>query len=253
MLVLLDTQILSYAYKGQAVDISAAKISSVTAHEFLEIYDSQSLKRFRYYIKYLRGHHSAGLRPSPAEEKTAYLERLHLDFGSDHPKIIEFHSHATAAIINDRNILAFAGITSTLSRRRQRKLRSQFAFLCNQKITCVPLQAATAELGAQLLWRFSQSNNIKTGGEGKFRNSINDMMILATAITARERLVTDDKLLRRFAATLPHTQLKELGDDMVEISFREDNVADAFHAQESKGYINRGWRIATDLRRTPII
>lgn len=251
--MLLDTQILSYAYKGRAIAIDGAKISSVTAHEFFEIYDRGSLTRFRYYIKYLRGHyHSARPRSSPAEEKTGRLERIYLDFGSDHPKVIEFNSHATAAIINDRNIPAFAGVTSTLSRRRKKKLRSQFAFLCNQRIACIPLQAATAELGAQLLWKFSQTNNIKAGDEGKFRNSINDMMILATAITAREQLRTDDKLLAQFAATLPHAQLKELDADMVEITFRQDSVTDAFHAQESKGYVNRGWRIATDLRRTPI-
>jgi hypothetical protein len=243
--MMIDTQILSYAYKGRGNAVSSARISSVAAHEFLEVYDPDSTTRFRYYIKYLSGRHFGAPAISPSHWKGGAVERLVLDFGSDFPQLIEFNSRATAAIINDRNGPAFGHILSSLDKSVQKKLRSRFAFLCKHISECVPLARQTAEIGIQLLWDFVQQHNIKAN----FRNSVNGMMILATAIAGREQLITDDNLLARFAAAQQQAPLREVGQGLIEIDFeRRTGVAKRL-SDESKGYINRGWRIAAETRR----
>ncbi|MGR9249443.1 hypothetical protein [Rhizobium leguminosarum] len=243
--MMIDTQILSYAYKGREIAVSSARISSVAAHEFLEVYDPDSTTRFRYYIKYLSGRHFGAPAISPSHWKGGAVQRLVLDFGSDYPQLIEFNSRATAAIINDRNIPAFGHILSSLDKPLQKKLRPRFAFLCEQIGECVPLGPQTAEIGIQLLWDFVQHHNVKSN----FRNSVNDMMILAAAISGREHLLTDDNLLARFAAAQQQAPLREVGQGLVEIDFERKTKVTKRLSSESKGYINRGWRIALDTQR----
>jgi hypothetical protein len=243
--MMIDTQILSCAYKDRAIGVSSARISSVAAHEFLEVYDPDSPTRFRYYIKYMFGRHFGMPAISPAYRKGGAVERLVFDFGSDYPQLIEFNSRATAAIINDRNSHAFGHILSALDKPMQKKLRPRFAFLCEHVGECVPLAPQTAEMGIQLLWNFVQHHNVKAN----FRNSVNDMMILATAIVGREQLLTDDNLLARFAAGQHHAPIREVGQDMIEIDFERRTATAQRLSNESKGYINRGWRIAEETRR----
>jgi hypothetical protein len=242
--MMIDTQILSYAYKGQRNAVSGARISSVAAHEFLEVYDADSTKRFRYYIKYLSGRHLGAPTPSPSHWKGGAIERLVLDFGGDYPQLIEFNSRATAAIINDRNGLAFAHTLSCLDKALQKKLRPRFAFLCKHIGECVPLAPQTAEVGIQLLWDFVQHHNVKAN----FRNSVNDMMILATAIAGHEQLLTDDNLLARFAAAQQQAPLRDVGQGLIEIDFEQGMEVGQRISNESKGYINRGWRIAAEKK-----
>ncbi|VDS09715.1 hypothetical protein PARHAE_02922 [Paracoccus haematequi] len=243
--MMIDTQILSYAYKGRGIAVSSARISSVAAHEFLEVYDPNSTTRFRYYIKYQAGRHFGAPSISPANWKGGAVQRLVLDFGADYPQLIEFNSRATAAIINDRNVPAFGHILSSLEKPLQKKLRPRFAYLCEHIRECVPLVPQTAEIGIQLLWDFVQHNNVKAN----FRNSVNDMMILATAISGGENLLTDDSLLARFAAAQQHAPLREVGDGLIAIDFERKEGVRKRLSSESKGYINRGWRIAVDTQR----
>ncbi|MEZ0000750.1 hypothetical protein [Sinorhizobium fredii] len=247
--MMVDTQILSYVYKGREIALSSARISSVAAHEFLEAYDPASTTRFRYYIKYQSGRHFGIPAVSPAQRKGGAVQRLVLDFGSDYPQLIEFNSRATASIINDRNIPAFGHVLSSLDKTVQKKLRPRFAFLCDKVDECVPLSPQTAELAIQLLWEFVQNNNVK----GNFRNSVNDMMILATAISGREHLLTEDNLLMRFAATRLQAPIREFGQNLIEIDFERNTEGQKRSSNESKGYINRGWRIAADVQRRPIV
>lgn len=243
--MMIDTQILSYAYKGRGSAVSSVRISSVAAHEFLEVSDPDSTTRFRYYIKYLSGRHLGAPAVSPSHWKGGAIERLVLDFGGDYPQLIEFNSRATAAIINDRNGLAFAHILSSLDKALQKKLRPRFTFLCKHICECVPLAPQTAEIGIQLLWDFVQHHNVKTN----FRNSVNDMMILATAIAGHEQLLTDDNPLARFAAAQQQAPLREVGQGLIEIDFERRIEVGQSHSNESKGYINRGWRIAAEKQR----
>jgi predicted nucleic acid-binding protein len=182
---------------------------------------------------------------SPARWKSAMLERLVLDFGRDHPQLIEFNSKATAAIINDRNVAAYGQVLESLDKASKKKLRPRFAFLCMQVSECVPLVAQTADLGIELLWRFVQQHNLK----GTFRNSVNDMLILAAAIASKDDLITEDNLLTRFAARERGAAIQDAGRGTIRINFGTPKVLRSAQSGESKGYINRGWRIAEDFRR----
>ena len=171
-----------------------------------------------------------------------------LDFGTDHPQLLEFNSRATAAIINDRNVAAYGHTLESLDKALQKKLRPRFAFLCTHIAECVPLAAQTAELGIELLWRFVQHHNVK----GTFRNSANDMLILATAIASKDDLITEDSVLARFAAREPGAMVQEAGLRAIRINFAAPMAVTHGPSGESRGYINRGWRIAEDVRRIVI-
>lgn len=246
LLMMIDTQVLSYAYKGRPPPVARARISSVVAHEFLEVYHPAWSTRFRYYIKYYGGRHFGAVPSSPAHWKGGMVERLVLDFGTDHPQLLEFNSRATASIINDRNVAAYGHILESLDKVSQKKLRPRFAFLCTHIAECVPLVAQTAELGIELLWRFVQHYNVK----GTFRNSANDMLILATAIASKDDLITEDSLLARFAARERGVAIQDTGQGTIRINFAAPKPMRSGPSGESKGYVNRGWRIAEDLRRT---
>ncbi len=248
VLMMIDTQILSYAYKGRSVPTTGARISSIVAHEFLDVYHPAWPTRFRYYVKYLSGRHFGAVPPSPAQWKGGMIERIVLDFGTDYPQLIEFNSRATAAIINDRNVPAYGQILASLDKASQKKLRPRFAFVCKHIAECVPLTAQTAELGIELLWRFVQHHNVK----GAFRNSANDMLILAAAIASKDDLITEDSLLARFAARERGAPIQDAGQGTIRIGFAAPVTTVHRTARESKGYINRGWRIAEDLRRTVV-
>ncbi|MER8817208.1 hypothetical protein NKJ36_24980 [Mesorhizobium sp. M0142] len=127
----------------------------------------------------------------------------------------------------------------------QKKLRPRFAFLCEHIEECVPLVPQTAEMGIQLLWEFVQHHNVKAN----FRNSVNDMMILATAIALSERLLTDENLLTRFAAAQREAPLRELDEGVIEIDFERHPGQAQPPRPRARGYINRGWRIAMETRR----
>ena len=243
--MMIDTQVLSYAYKGRPPSITGARISSIVAHEFLEVYHPAWATRFRYYIKYLSGRHCSAASPSSAQWKSGMVERLILNFGADHPPLLEFNSRATASIINDRNTAAYGRIIGSLDKASQKKLRPRFSFLCENIAECVPLAAQTAELGVELLWSFVQQNTVK----GSIRNSANDMLILATAITSKDDLITEDSLLARFAAEQTGSTIRDMSRGRIQINFATSKPSSSSSYRESKGYINRGWRVAEDIRR----
>jgi hypothetical protein len=92
---------------------------------------------------------------------------------------------------------------------------------------------------------FVQHHNVKAN----FRNSVNDMMILATAIAGHEQLLTDDNLLARFAAAQRQAPLREVGEGLIEIDFERSIGVGRRLPNESKGYINCGSRIAVEKHR----
>lgn len=72
-------------------------------------------------------------------------------------------------------------------------------------------------------------------------NTINDMLILWAAAQEKALLLTEDSLHARFAATTYGARLRELSS-VLRLDFATDNRARP-KSRESKGYINRGWRI----------
>lgn len=103
---LLDTQIISYAFKGvYDGKIDQQHISSVTAKEFLLIQGSHRTAA-NYYVPLPRNIKNY----SPAEDRAlprmdypfskGLTDQIILDFGQDYPSIIEFSNQAIAEVIN---------------------------------------------------------------------------------------------------------------------------------------------------------
>ncbi len=243
--MMVDTQILSYAFKGER-RLDGARISSIVAHEFLESYDPTSRTNAKYYIRYHPGHVVPQRREIPSDHKPTRGERLVFDFGREFPKLVQHDSRSMAALLNDRNGPAFTSIIWSLDKKLQKRLKQRFAFLCTTFADCVPLSRETADVGLTLLSRFCETHNIKDN----VRNSVNDIMILATAITSGEQLNTADTLLNRFAAETYGTVAIPGANDSLMIDFRRVLQSKKRGSAESKGYINRGWQIADSIKRT---
>lgn len=75
------------------------------------------------------------------------------------------------------------------------------------------------------------------------RNTINDIIILSTAIEHSVPLLTEDNLLRRFSAELMGALCFEQPHSQLLIDFTAPEVSDRRRPFESKGYINRGWQV----------
>lgn len=243
--MMVDTQILSYAFKGHR-HLDGVRISSVVAHEFLESYDPESRTNAKYYIRYHPGHAVPPRREIPSDHKPTRGERLVFDFGGEYPKLVQHGSRSMAALLNDRNGPAFASIIWSLDKKLQKRLKQRFAFLCTAIGECVPLSRETADVGLTLLAKFCETHNIKDN----VRNSVNDVMILAAAITSGEPLDTADTLLSRFAADAYKAVAIPIGGDSLRIDFRRARQGKKRDSAESKGYINRGWQIAEGIKRT---
>ncbi|HEV2606202.1 MAG TPA: hypothetical protein VGU24_21345 [Microvirga sp.] len=245
--MMIDTQILSYAFKGAGPPITGARIATVVANEFLEVYDAGSTTNFRYYIRYLSTSRGSAVSEAPSTRKPKANERLLFDFGTDYPALVEHGPRATAAIINDRNEPAYAAIVSSLEKETQKKLKRRFTFLCAEVSECVALSKETAELGAQLLDLYTQQETLKRS----FRNSVNDMMILATALSCREVFHTQDGPLARFVARLKGASVTPTGPRTIAVDFSRAAPMSRGVLRESKGYIHRGWRIAHLMKGVP--
>ncbi|GAB7039114.1 MULTISPECIES: hypothetical protein [Catenuloplanes] len=249
---LVDTMIVSYAWKGiPGFEIQGRSISSVTAQEFLLV-QTPDPKQPLYYLP-SRGllvvgrHHlvvRAGNRISPAQRERLrrkwkdQTDRLIIDFASDYPRIVEYGHNRISGTINAKDITYYSACTSVLDRQIQDTLLSRFAFLAANGVRCIALSPRIIEQMFTLLEAFSQTANVKTN----FRNSINDLLILATAIDRRVRLVTRDTLLNRFAAGVHDAPVERVAPEVWTIDFSE-STADRRKPYESKGYVNRSWQV----------
>jgi hypothetical protein len=91
-------------------------------------------------------------------------------------------------------------------------------------------------MGYDLLDKFL----IKHSSKSDFKNTWNDILILSKAINKQLPLLTEDKLLNRFAAENYNTKaIQENG--FLKIDFSDTKNVEKRTNKESKGYINRGW------------
>jgi hypothetical protein len=240
---ILDTQIIVYAsedkYDGQ---IKQQLISSVTAKEFLLV---QGLSRTKanYYIpshgitrKYYQNNEMSVLkRDHPFSKKLT--DKIIIEFGSDYPSIIEFSNYAITEAINSKNQNLFKESVHFLDKDMQKFILRRFQFLLNSEIQCIPINENILDCGLNLLTQFLLKYNTKA----EVRNTINDMLILSTAINSQNVLVTKDSLLNRFASEYFDAAIHD-NKDFVEIDFRSERGSKYSKSRESKEYINRGWK-----------
>jgi predicted nucleic acid-binding protein len=244
-----DTQVVSYAMKGQwSNPIAGSLLSSVVANEFLLAYTS-NLKRARYYIpisdrksllprlhslirkEYKQNPH---MRRVVTRQKT---DKIIIDFGTEYPTIFEFNSVSVAKVINERNKSLFRESIEFVDRRQRQIIMQRFDFLLDSAVRCVPLNPRDVTLGFRLLNAFTRTSTVKL----KFRNTWNDILVLATAKNCLGRLVTRDKMLFRFAADVYGAEVRSVGS-FLEVSF-DSGKETRRPSRESKGYVNRRWQV----------
>jgi len=114
-----------------------------------------------------------------------------------------------------------------------------FKYILNAQLNCVPLNPSSIELGMSLFSAFVTEYACKDN----IRNTINDILILATAIDTHSELVSKDSVLNRFAANSYGGKVTEIGETL-RIDFADKDASERKRFQESKGFVNRGWSYA---------
>jgi hypothetical protein len=166
-------------------------------------------------------------------------DRIVFDFGLDFEPLIEFGSNAISRMVNERNSELLKRSVQFLEKKQQKMAREDFEFLIQNEIHCVPLTPSVMETGYQYLQAFEASGEkFKT----TFRNTWNDLLILATAENRGDELWSEDNQLNRFAATT-FGELKEGEFGTLEIRLTATPKGPEKRlSRESKGYVNTGWR-----------
>ncbi len=241
-MIITDTQILSYYYKGaECISNYPITISSITAAEFLLIHSKKPNKANYYPILpsmcRCSGHFfDSRKHASLGKHRT---DQLLLNFGGHLPSFVEFGSIAISQIINEGLEKLYLDSICHLDKEVKKKLSARFYFLIKAKVQCLPVTKQIASKGMELLSKYLDSYVAKK----KLRNTINDVLILATAIQLSSPLYTKDNQLRRFTAGLFGAERREQQPVGLVFDFSAPTPSDRRKLLESKGYINRGWQI----------
>lgn len=229
------------------------RISSITAAEFLLIQSAEHNKANYYPILPSWLNHpgaSAGLGGLSASVRALFDSRRHaaqgkrrtdqlvLDFGPNIPTYVEFGSIAITQLINERHDQLYLASIANLDKSAQKKLIAKFRFLLDHGVSCVAVTPPVAIVGLNLLGLFMDRYQPK---ENK-RNTINDVLVLATAIKNDARLLTKDNLLTRFAAEVMSAPVTAEGES-INVDFSLPVASDRRKPLESKGFVNRGWQV----------
>ncbi len=94
------------------------------------------------------------------------------------------------------------------------------------------------DLGFDLIYEFDKKYSLKTD----IRNSVYDILILATAIENNAVFITKASVLNRFAAEYLGINISKRSD-YIEIPFVNLSEKQEKKNRESKEYINRGWQV----------
>lgn len=245
----LDTQVVSYAFKdASSIAIHDNMISSIVASEFLLI-QSSDCKKANYYIisnhlAYRATRDAVALRNRSTNPRfklkpygKSYTDSVTMEFGREHEPIIEYSNQALADAINNKQVEAFDAAIQHMEKEEQKKLRKRFLFLLDNRLLCAPLNKNILDQSFLLLQDFKKSHNLKQN----FRNSWNDILIFATALSHSTHLVTTDNELSRFIRE-QYAQSFTYEGHFVRLSFGGVSIPTRRPNRESKGYINCGWK-----------
>lgn len=237
-----DTHIVSSVKKGRiAESIRGASISSVAVSELLLVYDgSRTSANYYVPVAYPRhmGAYTASLKLDHPHAKRS-TDQIVFSFGSDFEPLIEFGSSAISKIVNDRNVQLLKQSISFLDKKRQKLIREDFEFLVENALRCEPLRPSTVKTGYRLLEAFQLSGE---KFKSSFRNTWNDLLILAAAWDHGDELLSKDSQLNRFAAS-SFGECSQRIAGILTVRFRTAVSGTPRRAgRESSGYVNKGWR-----------
>lgn len=248
MKTLIDTQVLSTHFKsGEGLSSLGNSISSITANEFLWVYRTGARKPDYYIVhpaRYSRVDPMAHLRYLTDHFKNkrwamngaCRTDQLTIDFKNQFPAYNEFGLEAIATIINERKLNIFNLSIAHLEKKKRRYLKKRIQFIVKSQYVCIAINKSIMSIAMNLFSSFLERYNCKAD----MRNSINDIMILATAVERQMLLISKDSLLNRFAAQKCNATIKEVRD-VLEIDFESADSHREIYKAESKGYINKGW------------
>jgi predicted nucleic acid-binding protein len=244
--LIVDTQILSYRFKGVEKDIhnTVLAISSITANEFL-IAQSKNSEQPDYYIihpaRYLYAEGSGfGFpehfgNPKWARMGARRTDQIIIDFGNQFSAYREFGNEAISEIINEKKLGIYKISIAHLPKQKQKYLIKRLKYILDSDYYCYSLTKSAVDKALSLFSAFVSEHNCK----GNVRNTINDLLILSTAIDREKKFLTNDNLLSRFAAEYYEAPIHEDKDELL-IDFSAKQI-EKRENRESKGYINNGW------------
>jgi len=248
-MTIIDTQVLSNWFKGTEIRhlSEVVSISAITVNEFL-LAQPQNTDSPDYYVlhpaKY--GHLAMAEQqcfapdrigtPKWAKLGARRTDQIVIDFGNQFASYIEFGCKAISKIVNEKLPHFFKLSIAHLSKDKQKYLKKRLKFIIDSDICCHPLNVTTIDTGLTLFSDFISQYSCKDN----IRNTVNDILILATAITRNVPLVTQDSLLNRFAADHLNAPIKQDIGNIV-INFASEESKNKTFSKGSKGYFNRGW------------
>jgi len=236
-LTLTDTPILSYYFKGRLpLREERVVISSVSAAEFLLVHSSERIKPNYYPFRTmgLRMHGHLQWAQMPRQRIRLLTDEILVNTTPSHGAYALYGSEALSQLINDRDDASFAFCIRNLARHQQRVLRARFGFLTTHRIRVLPLTREIARDIPDLLAKFLEHNQPKAD----FRNTLNDLLILATAMNRSATLLTEDRVLEAFATRIHKVVANPIGGSLVLLNFDNTSNPPSRNKTESKGYIN---------------
>jgi len=216
-------------------------MSSVAASELLLVYSDRRTTANYYVPVTYPSHTRAGIASLKLDHPYSKrsTDRVVFSFGSDFEPLIEFGSNAITKMVNDRNVELLRQSISFLDKQKQKVIREDFSFLVENDVRCVPLTPGTVETAYRLLAAFQLAGErFKT----TFRNTWNDLLILAAARDHDDELWSRDSQLNRFAAS-SFGECSEWIPGLLKVRLHAaSGGTQGRSSRESKGYVNKGWR-----------
>jgi predicted nucleic acid-binding protein len=244
--LIVDTNVLSYQFKGieKRNQSERLAISSITANEFLvaksDYYIIQPSKNLsRYFVaedsNFVVPEHFKS--PKGARMGASRTDQLVIDFNNQFPPYRYLGNEAIAEIINKKNINIYKASIAHLSKEDKKNLLKRLKYIFDNDYYCYSLTKSVVDQAVNLFSKFVSKHNCKDD----IRNTINDLLILSTAIDREKKFRTRDKELNRFAAKYYQAPIAINKDnDELLIDFSQQSV-ESKENRESKGYINKGW------------
>jgi hypothetical protein len=162
-----------------------------------------------------------------------------MEFGLLHSPIVEFGNFAISEVFNERHVPIFSAAVAFLEKDEQKLILDRFKFLISSRIQCLPVVRYDVDTAFGLLEQFTQHHNVKAN----FRNTWNDLLILAVARNRNSKLLTLDMELAAFANECNAGTVTRDGAvaaidfaQSIPLNVRREN-------QGAKGYVNSGWRV----------
>lgn len=248
--MMLDTQVLSQLCRSKAkIDINN-RISSTVAKELFGAYRKSDFRNDNFYVPfYSAASYSHRLASSVRKDairripQKRHADKAVVNFGGVFPDLVEYSNKSIALAINSKNEGALKWAISKQSKRKIVNILSQYRHIIQNDINCVAVTEEDFENAASILFQFTRRHNLKSN----FRNSFNDLLILACTERLRHALATKDSLLHRYYVYKSAGRISE-NDNNIIIDFEGGAKKRKSNRRESKGYINKGWSIAIEQR-----